>query len=134
MLQHIYSIRIYYEDTDLGGVVYHSNYLKFFERARTEMLREHGYELSDLLSRHNMQFVVHSAELEYLRPARLDQLLYIVTKVTEVRSASIRYNQNAYLEAENGILSCRANIRLACLDRDQRPRGLPDILSMEKKL
>jgi len=133
VLQHLFSIRIYYEDTDLSGVVYHSNYLKFFERARTEMLRERGYELSDLFLKHNMQFVVYSAELEYLRPARLDQLLCIVTKVTEVRSASIRYNQSAYLGLENGILSCRANIRLACLDRDQHPRKLPNILSMEKK-
>ncbi len=125
---HVLSIRVYYEDTDAGGIVYHANYLKFCERARTEALRATGFELSNLLFLHNVQFVVHSAELQFLRSAQLDQLLYIVTKVTEVRAASILYNHRIYLEAVDGPLLCQADIRLAAVDSQRRLCKLPKIV------
>ena len=128
-MSHIFPVRVYYEDTDCAGVVYHANYLKFMERARTEALRTQGYELSNLLHKHDTQFVVHSAQLEFLQPARLDQLLYIVTKVTEVRFASIKYTQVVHLEAADGQIACKADLRIACLNGSYCPRGLPDILS-----
>ena len=126
---HIFPVRVYYEDTDCGGIVYHANYLKFFERARVEAFRAKGFELNKLLCDYDIQFVVHSVQLEFLQPARLDQLLYIVTKVTEVRFASIKYTQKVYLEEVEGPLLCNAYFRIACLNRDYRPQGLPDILS-----
>lgn len=133
MQSHLLPIRIYYEDTDAGGIVHHANYLKFFDRARTESLRDLGFELVSLLSDYNTQFAVHSAQLQFLQPARLDQLLYVVTEIAEVRGASIRYNQRIHLETLLGPVICRAEIRLACLDGQHRPRGLPEILSGEIK-
>lgn len=129
----ILPIRVYYEDTDAGGMVYHANYLKFFERGRVESLRKQGFELNALLNEHDAHFVVHSMEIEFLSPARLDQLLYVTTEVVEVRKASIRYNQIAYLEAIEGRVLCRAKVKLACLNKQDRPRGLPEILSQEIK-
>ena len=126
---HIFPVRVYYEDTDCGGIVYHANYLKFFERARVEAFRTQGFELNKLLYDYDAQFVVHSVQLEFLQPARLDQLLYIVTKVTEVRFASIKYTQVVHLEAADGQIACKADLRIACLNGSYRPRGLPDILS-----
>jgi len=132
--QHILPIRVYYEDTDAGGIVYHANYLKFFERARVESLRAQGFELNKLLFEQDAQFVVHFVELEYLQPARLDQLLYVTTEMIEVRHASIGYNQKVFLESvDDGCLLCKARIRLACLNSQQRPRGLPEILTREIK-
>lgn len=131
--KHLLPIRVYYEDTDSGGIVYHANYLKYFERARVEALRTLGIELINLYEAHDAQFVVRSLTLEFLQPARLDQLLYVVTEVTEVRGASIMYNQEVHLSAPNGVLLCSAKIRLACLDKELRPRGLPSVLLAEIK-
>lgn len=133
MQQHILPIRVYFEDTDLGGIVHHSNYIKYFERGRIEAFRTQGFELSGLLRDWNAQFVVHSLDIQYLHSATLDQLLYIVTKVTEVRYASIRYNQAVYLEGQDGLLICKANIVLACVDNNRRARRLPKILLQEIK-
>lgn len=132
-MEYILPIRVHYEDTDVGGIVYHANYLKFFERGRVEGFRSQGVELSSLLKNHDAQFVVKSVELDFMQPARLDQLLYVVTKVVEVRHASIRYNQKVHLESVDGPLLCQANICLACLNSQLRPRGLPESLSREKK-
>lgn len=124
-LQYVLPIRVHYEDTDLGGIVYHANYLKFFERGRVEGLRSHGIELSSLLKEQDTQFVVHSASLNFLQPARLDQLLMVITEITEFGYASIQYNQTVRLESVDGLLLCQANILLACLNSQLRPRGLP---------
>lgn len=121
-------IRVYYDDTDAGGIVNHSNYLKFFERGRTEMLRESGLNLVNLYSVHGVQFVVHSAQLAFLKPARLDQLLYIRTEIEMIKYASILYKQQIHLDNEQGPLLCRAHIRLACLDLAFRPRELPEVV------
>lgn len=133
MLRYTLPVRVNYEDTDFGGIVYHANYLKFFERGRVEALRMHGIELSNLLKVHDSQFVVRSAAVEFLQPARLDQLLYVITEVIEVRHASIRYNQAVHLEAIDGLLLCQGKLHLACLNSQHRPRGLPKVLSKEMK-
>lgn len=134
MRQYSLPIRVYYEDTDAGGVVYHSNYLKFFERARTEALREHSFELMDLYQEHGVHFVVRSANLEFLQPARLDQLLYVITTVESVRQASIMYDQRLVLKDEQHVTTlCIAKLKLACVNRDFKPYPLPRKLSMEMK-
>lgn len=129
MAEHTFALRVYYEDTDAAGVVYHANYLNFFERARTESLRALGFNLVDFFSQHNAQFVVRSAQLEFLQAARLDQLLYVVSEVETLRHASILYDQRLYLEKPGGLLLCQAKIRLACVDGQFRPRGVPEQLS-----
>jgi acyl-CoA thioester hydrolase len=90
---HRYGLRIYFEDTDAGGVVYHANYLRFAERARTESLRAMGLPHSEMMVRHGMIFVVRRAELDYQRPARLDDWLTIDTKALSVRGASVGLRQ-----------------------------------------
>ena len=90
---HRYGLRIYFEDTDAGGLVYHANYLHFAERARTEALRAMGLPHSEMMRQHGIIFVVRRVELDYQRPARLDDWLTIETKTVSVGGASVRLSQ-----------------------------------------
>jgi len=132
---HHYSlpIRVYYEDTDLGGIVYHSNYLKYFERARTEALRQLGFELLNLYHEQGVQFVVHSANLEFIQPARLDQLLYVRTCIENMGYASIMYQQSIHLQEKTTAPLCMAKIKLVCVNKDLKPCAIPEVLSREIK-
>lgn len=87
-------VRIYYEDTDAGGVVYYANYLKFLERCRTEWLREIGHDQGDLLRDPGIAFVVRSVELEYLKPARLDDQLSVGLEVEKITKSQIFFRQH----------------------------------------
>ena len=93
-------VRVYYEDTDAGGVVFYANYLKFFERARSEWLRTLGFNQSDLARRLNRIFVVHSLDMRYVRPARLDDTLTIRSIITRVGRASVHFAQSAVRDGE----------------------------------
>jgi acyl-CoA thioester hydrolase len=97
-------IRVYYEDTDAGGVVYYANYLKYFERCRTEWLRAIGHEQADLLRDPGIAFMVRSVNLEYRKPARLDDLLTVSLEVEKISRVQIFFRQHirrAYPPAEN---------------------------------
>ena len=87
-------VRIYYEDTDAGGVVYYANYLKFLERCRTEWLRGIGHEQADLLRDPGIAFVVRSVNIEYLKPARLDEMLWIGLEVEKITKSQIFFRQH----------------------------------------
>ena len=87
------TVRVYYEDTDAGGVVYYANYLKYVERARTEYLRELGFEQINLLENYGMVFIVKSVEANYLSPAFLDDLIEVETVIEEVNHASLIFTQ-----------------------------------------
>ena len=93
---HSWPVRVYYEDTDAGGVVFYANYLKFFERGRTEWLRTLGFESQELLDRANRVLVVRKVDIEYLAPARLDDELSIVTQVSRLGGSSIQFDQVAW--------------------------------------
>lgn len=86
-------IRVYYEDTDAGGVVYHSNYINFFERARTEWLRQLGYELDELARDEQLLFVVRAVSCEYLRPAIFNDELFVSAEIIEMGKTSIQFKQ-----------------------------------------
>ena len=119
---HDFSIRVYYEDTDSGGVVYYANYLKFFERARTEMLRQIGFEQSKQKRIHRSVFVVRSCSIEYLNPAKLDDLLQIGTEILSVGGASVNMLQSAKkTEVELAV----AKIKLACVGLDGKVKRIP---------
>lgn len=119
-------IRVYFEDTDAGGVVYHSNYLNYFERARTEFLRHLGFEQHQMLTDGECSFVVSSLSIDYLRAARLDDQLDIVTRLTRVRAASFTFRQEAYRQDE---LLTRADVKIACINPKQlRPRAIPEAI------
>jgi acyl-CoA thioester hydrolase len=102
---HRYAVRVYFEDTDAGGVVYHANYLRFAERARTEALRAIGLPHSEMMLRHGMIFVVRHAELDYQRPARLDDSLVIETTALSVGGASAKLRQRVVRDAETLVVA-----------------------------
>jgi acyl-CoA thioester hydrolase len=110
--RHCYALRVYYEDTDAGGIVYHATYLRFAERARTEALRDLGVPHAELLHNFNMMFVVRRVEVDYLRPARVDDSLVVETEVLAVAGASADLRQT--VQGPEGTCA-RLKIRLACL-------------------
>lgn len=105
-------LRVYIEDTDAGGIVYYVNYLKFMERARTEMLRALGFNKAGA-NPDSIQFVVRSAAVEYLKPACLDDELMVTARVVELGGASLEFDQQV---CRGGDLLCTAKIRIACVD------------------
>jgi acyl-CoA thioester hydrolase len=123
-----FPIRIYWEDTDAGGVVYHARYLHFFERARTEWLRAAGVDQSALRSEYDVVFVVHAMDLRFNAPARLDDLLTATVEPIERRSASFVVAQSLEREPESRAL-VEASVRIACLTASSfRPRPIPEHL------
>ena len=108
-----FPVRIYYEDTDAGGVVYHARYLHFFERARTEYLRTLDFSQQMLLNERNVAFVVKTMTIDYRLPARLDDWLVVETKISEVRGAAILFTQQ--LKRDELIL-CTATVKVASVD------------------
>lgn len=126
MKEFSWPVRVYYEDTDSGGVVFHANYLKFFERARTEMLRSLGFEQDRLIAEENVIFAVRSAMLDYLRPARFNDQLEVSAKVIERKSASLRFGQVITRRQE---VLCSGEIRIACLDaQSMKPKPIPSVI------
>ncbi len=119
-------LRVYWEDTDAGGVVFYANYLKFFERARTEWLRERGVGQQALKDETGAIFVVTDTQVSYKRPARLDDLLDVTVAVAEAGRASFTLQQQAWCE---GALLAEGRIRIGCIDAATlRPRRIPDIV------
>jgi acyl-CoA thioester hydrolase len=116
-------IRIYYEDTDAGGVVYYANYLRYLEQGRTEALRERGLSVRALQEQGRLIPVIH-LEIDYLAPAVLDDLLRVETVVLEVTGATFTLGQKV-VRAADGKLLADAKVTLACLGPDQRARRLP---------
>lgn len=122
-------VRIYYEDTDSGGVVYHSQYLNFMERARTEWLRALGFEQDLLRNEHKLLFAVHSMQITYRRPARFNDALLIESQLVKASGASMQFEQIIYRGEE---LLCDASVRIACLDAETfRPKSIPKSILTE---
>jgi acyl-CoA thioester hydrolase len=119
----LWPVRVYYEDTDSGGVVYYANYLKFMERARTEWLRSLGFEQDRLNDQDGVIFAVRAVEVEYLRPARFNDALEVSARITRHGGASFTFEQ----EVRRGPdLLCRGSVKVASLDaRTMRPRPVP---------
>lgn len=119
---HRFTVRVYYEATDAGGLVYHADYLKYAERARTEMMRLLGMDHTRLLADHGLVFAVRKADCDFLAPARLDDVLTVVTTIDELGGASMRLTQEIRREA---TVACRIGLRLALLRGDGRPGRMP---------
>lgn len=131
MLKHTIQRRVYYGDTDAIGIVYHANYLKFFEMARTESLRSIGIELPFLVSELGVQFVVVDIHLKYHKPARLDDLLSVLAEVTELGRASITYDQKIYVSDQDSDILCEARVKLVVVDKTMRPIAIPEKIRKE---
>lgn len=124
----IHRCRVYYEDTDAGGIVYYVNYLKFMERARTERLRALGLFQSRLAGEEGLLFVVHSSEARYFAPARLDDELLVSAEVCELSRASLRFHQQVRRAVDDALL-CEGRVLVACVRADSlKPRVLPEAL------
>lgn len=126
MKRFTWPIRVYYEDTDAGGVVYYANYLKFFERARTEMLRAMGFEQDRLRMEYGIIFAVRSITVDYLLPAKFNEQLQADAEITTVKPASVVFSQTVSSDA---AILCKAVVRIACLDAETlRPQLIPEYL------
>jgi acyl-CoA thioester hydrolase len=123
MTAHTHQIRVYYEDTDAGGIVYHARYLHFAERARTEALRDAGIPHSEMVAEHGAMFMVHRAEIDYSRPARLDDLLSVETETMDVGGATVLLRQT--VRGPNGVCAT-LSIKLACVRLEgNKPARIP---------
>ena len=125
-----YAVRVYWEDTDAGGVVFYANYLKFFERARTEWLRARGLGQQALRDATGAIFIVSDTALRYLAPARLDDLLTVTVQPVDTGRASMTLQQQAWRNNGTGAdptLLCEGRIRIGCVDATSfRPRRFPE--------
>jgi acyl-CoA thioester hydrolase len=125
-------IRVYYEDTDSGGVVYYANYLRFMERARTEWLRALGFEQDRLIREQGIVFAVRSASVEYLRPARFNDLLTVVSVLQHCGRASLTFNHTIIRQHEDSQPCCTGVVKIACINADTfRPQPIPETLLKE---
>lgn len=125
-------IRVYYEDTDSGGVVYHTSYLRFMERARTEWLRSFGFEQDDLRRELGVLFTVRTVRIEYLKPALFNDLLTVSTLAIRHRRVGLRFQQNIQRVQDESDHLCRADIEVVCVDaRNLRPRLIPSAIQAE---
>jgi acyl-CoA thioester hydrolase len=124
-----FPVRVYWEDTDAGGIVYYANYLKFMERARTELLRNLGIHQNRMAQEQGVMFTIVSVSVDYLLPARLDDLLVVTCTIMSEGRASFAFSQEVYRQQIGGELLVRARARAACLDcTTLRPRRLPESL------
>ncbi|AOP43825.2 tol-pal system-associated acyl-CoA thioesterase [Edwardsiella piscicida] len=124
-------VRVYFEDTDAGGVVYHARYIAFYERARTEMLRQHHFSQQQLLAEH-VAFAVRRMTVDYLAPARLDDLLVVESEISALRGASLTFAQR--IVNSDGLVLSRADVLIACIDQNlMKPIALPKSIVAEFK-
>jgi acyl-CoA thioester hydrolase len=125
MNAHRHMVRVYYEDTDAGGIVYHAGYLRFAERGRTEALRELGVPHAEMSSLHGLFFMVRRVKVDYLAPARLDDLLVVETTTLAIGAASVDLRQDV-VRARDGARLARMELQLVCgRIADQRPARIP---------
>ncbi|TWH64762.1 4-hydroxybenzoyl-CoA thioesterase [Azomonas agilis] len=121
-----YHCRVYYEDTDAGGIVFYVNYLKFMERARTEFLRHMGYAQSQLVAEEGVLFVVRAVEARYHAPARLDDELRITAEVVQLKRASLYFKQQVIRVATGQVL-CEGQVQITCVNAQiLRPQAIPE--------
>lgn len=135
---HAYPVRVYYEDTDAGGIVYHANYLRFCERARNEMLRLAGFPHAAMVAETGQALTVRRCDIDFRQPARLDDALAVVTRIVDIGAATVDIEQDVWQSAglarsgddsPTGPLPLvRVRLRLACINAQGRPVRLPSAL------
>ena len=127
-MEFTWPIRVYYEDTDSGGVVYYANYLRFFERARTEFLRQFDIQQDKLIKHQNIIFAVRNINVDYRKPAVFNDLLTVATEIVELKKASLVFKQTIKRDGEETAL-CQAACKVACLQADVlKPTAIPELI------
>ena len=126
----IWQIRVYYEDTDAGEVIFYANYLKFMERARTEWLRKIGFGHKMLKEKYELLFAVKNLTIDYIKPGHLDDLLTVTSELLDSRKASLTFGQN--IKNENSELLSEAKVKIACINsKTLKASPMPDKLILE---
>lgn len=129
---HALPVRVYYEDTDAGGIVYHASYIRFAERGRTEMLRDAGFEHAQLFREQGIAFAVVAMEINFRAPAKLDDLLVVKTRISRLGGASMDMQQDIY---RGELLICEIKVTLVCIDQNLKavrlPQAVRDIFKSE---
>jgi acyl-CoA thioester hydrolase len=126
-----WTVRVYYEDTDAGGIVFYANYLKFFERARTEWLRALDVSQHALLEQHGAVFVVKNASIDYHAPAKLDDVITLTLRIEKLGRASVQFIQQASCGA---TLLASARVKVGCVAQaSMKPRPLPDAVAAKMR-
>lgn len=120
-IEYCFTHRVYIEDTDQMGIVYHANHLRFFERARTELLRENGLSLTTMAI-YDTHFAIHDVHIRYIFPARLDDVLMIKTKCEQKKACGLLFRQLMYNQSEQ--LLSEATIQVVCVDKNLKPKRL----------
>ena len=119
-------IRVYHEDVDGHGIVYYANYLKFFERARTEMLRSLDLQQDELKNRLGILFVVKSLQIDFIQPLKFNEEITVSTDITAIKRVSLVFDQKIMNPPKHNLVLCQATVRIACLDAESyRPKSLP---------
>jgi acyl-CoA thioester hydrolase len=127
-----WDVRVYYEDTDSGGVVYYANYLRFMERARTEWMRSLGFEQDRLLTEQGILFAVRSASIDFLRPARFNDRLNVTVDMQHLGRASLTLEQSVLRHGDSAGPLCTSTVKIACLEAAKfRPQPIPDPILKE---
>ncbi len=129
MRKFTWPVRIYHEDVDTMGIVYYANYLRFYERARTEHLRAAGFQQDDLMNELGIMFVVRTVKLDYLLPAKYSDLLTITSETTSFKRSSFHFAQKIYRTNEEEITLNQATVTVVCVDtKTLRPCSIPDTI------
>ena len=129
----LWPVRVYYEDTDSGGVVYYANYLKFMERARTEMLRSYGFEQDQLIRDQGVIFAVHSLSVKYKKPAVFNDELLVKTKISHCAKASMDFS-HSIIRVSDKTLLCEAEVKVACINAEKfTPMVIPKVMMLKIK-
>jgi tol-pal system-associated acyl-CoA thioesterase len=123
----VFPFRVYIEDSDFGGIVYHSNYLNFMERARSEWLNTLGFGV-DYWIHKNVMFIVRHADLNYMAPARINDQLEIHSEVQAVKGSSMAFKHRVLNQSNPDVVLCEATVQLVCVNREIRPIRVPDQL------
>ncbi|NDR57215.1 tol-pal system-associated acyl-CoA thioesterase [Aliiruegeria sabulilitoris] len=121
-MPHLHQLRVYYEDTDMAGIVYYANYLKFIERGRSEWVREIGVDQNTLKEQHGLVFAVRRVEADYLSPARMDDILIVETRLSEIGGARFVMDQKVLCDSR---VLFTARVTVAVMNLEGRPQRLP---------
>jgi len=124
--EHLLTLRVYYENTDAAGIVYHAEYLCFAERGRTEMLRDSGFEHAALKRETGIAFAVRSLNIDYISPAKLDDEISVKTKITSITGARMLMDQSLFRGED---LLVKLNLVLACINEQGKPVRMPEIVN-----
>lgn len=131
---HIYPIDIFYDDTDALGIVYHANFVKYLERARTMYLQSKGFSLVSFHEMFQKQFVVKRVDIEYFRPVRLQQRIHVSTKVSELSKATLTFDQKIYFDPSDvNTIICTGNVVIVCTNTEMKPCAIPERILRELK-